>query len=93
MTRDEHLYTIAAEEAVEVSQRCTKVLRFGADEVQPGQTLDNRMRLLLEYSHLVAALEMLGFNVGPGPMDPLRPWVDAKKTQVEHFLLYSTALG
>jgi hypothetical protein len=30
-----------AEEAVEVAQRATKVLRFGIDEVQPGQSLTN----------------------------------------------------
>lgn len=93
MTRDEHLYTIAAEEAVEVAQRCTKALRFGPDEVQPGQALHNRVRILREYAHLVAAMEMLGFSVGPSPLDPLRPWVDAKKAQVERFLEYSAECG
>lgn len=44
MTRDEHLYTIAGEEGVEVAQRCSKALRFGGSEVQPGQTMDNRAR-------------------------------------------------
>lgn len=93
MTRDEHLYTIAAEEAVEVAQRCTKALRFGGDEVQPGQPLDNRVRILQEFSHLLAALEMLGFSVGPSPLDPLRQWVDAKKEQVERFIRYSEECG
>jgi len=93
MTRDEHLYAIAAEEAVEVAQRCTKALRFGGTEVQPGQPLDNRVRILQEFADLLAALEMLGFSVGPGPLDPLRPWVDAKRAKVERFLAYSVECG
>ncbi len=93
MTRDEHLYTIAGEEAVEIAQRCSKAVRFGGAEVQPGQTLDNRTRILQEYADLVGVLEMLGFSVGPGPLDPLRPWVDAKKLKVEQFLRYSEECG
>lgn len=93
MTRDEHLYTIAAEEAVEVAQRCSKANRFGPDEVQPGQAMTNRMRILYEFADLVAVLEMLGFCVGPSPLDPMRPWVDAKKDKVERFLEYSRDQG
>ena len=93
MTRDEHLYSIAAEESTEIAQRCTKALRFGGDEVQPGQSLNNRTRILQEYADLLGVLEMLGFSVGPGPLDPLRPWVDAKKAKVERFLAYSKECG
>lgn len=90
MTRDEHLYTIGAEEGVEVAQRMTKALRFGSDEIQPGQPLTNRQRILEEYAHLVAAMEMLGFRVEP---ESLRPWIDAKKAKVERFLEYSRECG
>lgn len=105
MTRDEHLYTIAAEECVELAQRFTKALRFGPDQVQahggdglaPGRRqpdqLDNRQRILFEFSHLLGAMEMLGFSVGPSPLDPLRPWVNAKKQKVERFLEYSKECG
>lgn len=105
MTRDEHLYTIAAEECVELAQRFSKALRFGPDQVQPAggdglhpdggnpDQMDNRQRILWEFSHLLAAMEMLGFSVGPSPLDPLRPWVDAKKAKVEKFLAYSAECG
>lgn len=92
MTRDEHLYTIAAEEAVEVAQRCSKAIRFGPGEVQPGQDLDNRARILEEYAQLVGVLEMLGFDVGRIPVN-LRVLADAKKTKVEKFLEYSRECG
>lgn len=90
MTRDEHLYSIAAEEAVEVAQRCTKALRFGGDEVQPGQAFDNRYRILQEFADLVGALEMLGFNLG---VTQLRWQVNEKKAKIERFLRYSKECG
>jgi hypothetical protein len=93
MTRDEHLYAIGAEEAVEVAQRFTKALRFGGTEVQPGQDMDNRQRILYEFADLLGTMEMLGFNLGIGPLHPLRPWMDAKKAKVERFLEYSASCG
>lgn len=94
MTRDEHLYVIAGEEGVEITQRCTKALRFGDREVQPGQELDNRTRILQEFADLVGVLEMLGFEVSDlGALSALRPWIDAKKQKVERFLQYSVECG
>lgn len=93
MTRDEHLYTIAGEEGVEIAQRCSKAVRFGGDEVQPGQPDNNRTRILREFADLVGVLEMLGFvNLVP-PSCALRPWIDAKKAKVEHYLRYSAECG
>jgi hypothetical protein len=40
MTRDEHLMTIAMEECAEVAQRVSKAVRFGMEEIQPGQPLN-----------------------------------------------------
>ena len=88
MTREEHLLAIGAEECAEIAQRFTKAARFGQKERQAGQDLDNRMRILLEYADLVAVMEMLGFAIGPGPLDALRPLVDAKKEKVERHLQY-----
>lgn len=93
MTRDEHLYTIAGEEGVEVAQRCSKAVRFGSEEVQPGQELNNRQRILQEVADLLGVLELLGFSPIVGPADALRPWVDAKKQKVERFLEYSEQCG
>lgn len=45
MKRHEHLLSILAEECCEVGQRVSKALRFGLDEVQPGQDLSNAERI------------------------------------------------
>ena len=59
MTRTEHLLTILSEECSEVSQRVSKALRFGLNEVQKGQEEDNAERIIYELSDLVAVYEML----------------------------------
>lgn len=94
MNRVEHLLTILGEEGVEVSQRCSKALRFGLEEVQPGQDLDNSERIRGEYIDLLAIMEML---VEEGHILPVhyidRPAIDAKKAKVEKFLAYSRQQG
>lgn len=59
MTENEHLLSCLAEECAEVAQRVSKVLRFGLDEVQPGQELNNAQRLAGELIDLQAVLIML----------------------------------
>lgn len=46
------------EEASEVIQRGTKMLRFGRDEVQPGQELSNRYRLSEEVGDFLAMVKI-----------------------------------
>lgn len=87
MNRQEHLLTILAEECAEVAKRCSKALRFGLDEVQPGHDESNRVRISREFGDLIAAFEMLGFPV------PSREAVVDKKAKVEHFLKYSAEIG
>lgn len=94
MNRKEHLITILGEEGVEVSQRCSKAVRFGLTEVQPGQSLDNAERIRGEYIDLLAVMEML---VEEGHVLPVhytdRPAIDAKKAKIEKFLVYSREQG
>jgi len=87
MTRDEHLMTIAMEECAEVAQRVSKALRFGMEEIQPGQPLTNAERIRQEYSDLAATLEMLGIGA------PLGRWMDEKRAKVTQFLEYSAQCG
>lgn len=91
MNRLEHLLWVLAEECAEVAQRASKAARFGMDEVQPGQALTNEERLWQEMNDLCAAGEMLITLRCQGGLD--RGAVDAKKTKVEKFLLYSTECG
>lgn len=56
--RQREILTIIVEECAEVIQRCSKALRFGLDEVQPGQQADNATRIGLEVGDLLAMLDM-----------------------------------
>lgn len=56
------LLTILAEECCEVGQRVSKALRFGIDEIQPGQDLTNAERIMQEVGDLLAVLGMLEVN-------------------------------
>lgn len=47
------LLEILIEECAEVQQRATKMLRFGVNEVQPGQPDNNSRRLALEVGDLM----------------------------------------
>jgi hypothetical protein len=90
MNREEHLLTIAMEECCEVGQRLSKVKRFGREEIQPGQNLTNTWRLMEEFAHLIAAMDMAGF---PIDLVALLPAMEQKRKQVEHFLKYSEQCG
>jgi hypothetical protein len=57
--RTRELLTILAEEAAEATQRATKALRFGIEEVQPGQPLSNSTRLAAEIGDFIAVVQLL----------------------------------
>lgn len=88
MNRLEHLLTCVAEECTEVGQRATKALRFGLDEVQPGQDLNNWDRILVEYFDLVSVLIMVAMEAGKNPKDlvPNPEVVEAKCQRVESLM-------
>lgn len=92
MTREEHLLTIAAEECAEVAQRLSKALRFGMDEVQPGQELTNRERIYEEYWHLRAVLGMCEIDAWGTSSDSTAA-EGGKVLKVEQFLEYSRQQG
>lgn len=93
MNRLEHLLIIVAEECAEVAQRCTKALRFGLIEVQPGQPLSNAERISQEYGDLVAAL-MLLHRECPGILPQITDEaLEAKRQKIEQYLRYSAVMG
>jgi NTP pyrophosphatase (non-canonical NTP hydrolase) len=55
---EREILTILIEECAEVQQRATKLLRFGRDEIEPGQHLSNRERLSMELGDVSAILTM-----------------------------------
>lgn len=92
MNKVEYLLTCLAEEAVEVAQRATKAMRFGCDEVQPGQALTNVQRISQELSELHALAELLeeeGVRVLPLSSDA----IERKREKVAVFMKYSRDCG
>lgn len=90
MNRLEHIMTCVSEESHEVGQRACKALRFGLDEVQPGQALPltNWDRMLGEYHDLMAMMIMLAMERGQSPDDILPPSevLLAKMQRVEDYM-------
>ena len=96
MNMTEYLLTKINEEALEVAHRATKALRFGLDEVQPGQEADNAQRMIGEYMQLVASLQMLEMHTERSliPRGSLREaMVDAAIAKTQEFMNYSRQLG
>lgn len=92
MNRNEHLFKIVEEECSEVAQRVSKILRFGINEVEPGQVKNNEERLLDEWADLRGMMKMLedeGLIKVPDQAEAM----ERKRVKVEHFLAYSKAQG
>jgi hypothetical protein len=51
------IVTVLIEEAAEVQHRATKLLRFGGDEIQPGQPLTNIDRLSAEVGDFLETVD------------------------------------
>lgn len=93
MTRVEHLLICLMEECNEVSQRVSKALRFGLDEIQPDQEFTNAQRMIAELQDLMAIVHMLN-QAGVIPDQWLSfPAIKSKELKVEKFLEYSRQCG
>lgn len=92
MTRVEMLLTILAEECMETAQRASKAIRFGLNEVQEGQGLDNAQRIIYEFNDIVGTMEMLsGEKHIPYHVDAVAAGL--KKIKIEKLLTYSFQQG
>jgi hypothetical protein len=92
MTENELLLCCVAEECAEVAQRVSKALRFGLDEVQPGQPLTNGERITQELNDLWSAVDLL-CERGVISADDVRltgrAARDAKREKLLRYLEYS----
>jgi len=79
------LITILAEECCEVAQRCTKALRFGVDEVQPGQPRTNGDRIGLEVGDFMEVATRL-MEIGVIPEWSVEAGRHAKAQQLAKFM-------
>lgn len=79
------ILTILIEEAVEIQQRATKLMRFGPTERQPGQELDNVERLSLEIGDFFEILRHAS-NAGLLSEHHLVSGTINKKKQLEKYM-------
>ena len=94
MNRTEYLLTCLAEECCEVGQRVSKILRFGAKEIQPGYASTNIERLNDELADLYGVLRMLqledcGVILHSGTTDKMLE----KEKKVNKYFEYSKKMG
>ena len=106
MNETEHLLTCLSEEGTEVAEvfaellaavsrtgkRASKALRFGLDEIQPGQDASNGERIVAELNDLLGVAELLQ-DAGVIKDFGNRAAVEAKKAKVRAFLEYSAECG
>lgn len=94
LTKEQYLLICLAEECAEVAQRASKALRFGLDEVQPGQEWSNRQRLerevidLFAITHAMSNVDMLQISEEDGDA-----MLDAKLDKLAQYMAYSVEQG
>jgi hypothetical protein len=95
MTEDECRFLILMEEAAEIQQRVSNLLRFGINEIEPGQEQSNVTRLRAEICDLKAMIWLLEEN---GNLEPISDndenlAIIAKRKKVEKYMKYSIECG
>lgn len=96
MNRREHLLSCLAEECAEIAQRVSKALRFGLDEIQPGQPFTNAERIaeeLLDLGTIVHMLEQEGVHLNSVSPEYFRGKRTVKIAKVEKFMAYAREQG
>lgn len=93
LSEKQYLLICLAEECAEVQHRITKALRFGFDEVEPGQSLNNSERLIDEVTDLVAVLDMINESTDLPILYRDEYKISSKQTKVGKFMRYSILQG
>ncbi len=96
MTEPEALFLQLSEECVEVSHRVSKLLRFGAGEIEEGNTVETNLeRLRYEINDMLAVLKILEDRklVVPANAFTFQRHCDAKEAKVNKYMRYSKELG
>jgi hypothetical protein len=92
MTTKEHLLSCLAEECCEVGQRVSKALRFGLEEIQPGQNQTNAQRIVYEFTDLLAVFDMLGREkIIDASIDPIA--LAKKMSKVQKYIEFAKSKG
>lgn len=91
LTTEQYYLACLAEECDEVGQRIMKALRFGSQEVEPGQPLNNLERIAAEVVDLQA---MIDHVTNKGIIDGVTfKQIRAKQEKVDKYLEYARSIG
>lgn len=90
MTETDHLLVILMEECSELAKRCSKALRFGADE-QRDLPLNNIEYINYEFNDVLGVAEMLGDH--GIKLERNERLISNKKEKVQKYLEYSRERG
>lgn len=94
LNEEQYLQICCAEEAAEVAHRISKILRFGLNEVQPGQDKTNRTRLEDELVDFTAIVHLMGMKGIVNMRHPdLQKSFEAKIDKVRKYMQYSRDRG
>lgn len=98
MNRAEYLLGIVGEEGCEVAHRVSKAIRFGVDEVQPGQPDTNGERIRFEVYDVIATYLIAGAEIdGLPPLhldaDIIAQVTATKRAKIEKFMAISIEQG
>lgn len=99
MNTIEHQLTTLGEECAEIQQRISKALRFGLDEVEPGQELNNRQRIAVELWDLIVVVADLQAKSVLGVWRDISLSVDAldhiyaKGKKLRRYMAYARECG
>lgn len=92
MNKQEYLLTCLSEECGEISQRVSKILRFGLTEIQPSQELTNSQRLINELNDLLGVIQLLEIEKILPRVECLEKQAD-KKDKVKKYMQISRDVG
>lgn len=92
MTREQLLLTMLMEECNETAQRASKAIRFGLDEVQDGQMLNNAQRIVYEFNDIFAVMEILLADKHISKIIDFKA-IMIKREKIESWLKYSGECG
>lgn len=94
MNRTEHLLECLSEECSEVGQRVSKALRFGLNEVQRDQPLNNGERIVEELRDLFAVtLILIEEGLLPNFDFVEDVGVEAKRAKIERYMAIARQQG
>ena len=97
MKHNQFLLMKLMEECSEVSQRCSKLIQFGYDEVEDGYEINSHQRLQDEIYDLVSMIMMLNLNSHDESckfdLIPSSEQFAKKQDKINRYYKYSQELG